>query len=299
MGRPEAAVDFTVPERGELALKLRSLRTTAGLTYTQLVEKTDRVFSASHYKRAASGRELPSWNVVLAYAKGCIGPLPWNTVDDLYDLHRAAQQAVRKSEVDSRRSTVVPKPHLVKNTADLSKALRDVWARAGRPSMRTIARRSGVFVPHSTAHAIISGRTVPADLRQYLSFLEACDVTTPDELKIWLHAWIRSWGLPSDRDLARNRKWMDEETALIYSEVILAERAEQYDAQHVLHLLTRAIDRALDTIENIENRDKRRAMVTTGFTLASVAEVQQYLAKVTSITRDAIVHSDTTEGETI
>ncbi|OKJ48631.1 hypothetical protein AMK27_38340 [Streptomyces sp. CB02009] len=157
MGRPEVEVDFTVPQRGELAFKLRSLRSTAGLTYTQLVEKTDRVFSASHYKRAASGKEVPSWNVVLAYAKGCVPLLTWGMVDDLFELHRAAEAAVNKADRDSRRSTIVPKPHLVQNTAGLGRAMRDAWARAGRPAMRTIARRSGVYVPHSTAHAIVSG----------------------------------------------------------------------------------------------------------------------------------------------
>lgn len=33
MGRPEAPVDYTVPELGNLAAHLRALRAAAGLTY--------------------------------------------------------------------------------------------------------------------------------------------------------------------------------------------------------------------------------------------------------------------------
>lgn len=284
MGRPEVEVDFTVPERGELALKLRSLRTTAGLTYTQLVEKTDRVFSASHYKRAASGREVPSWNVVLAYAKGCVPFMAWDMVDDLFQLHRAAEAAVSRAESDSRRSTIVPKPHLVQNTADLGRAMRDAWARAGCPTMRTIARRSDNYVPHSTAHTIVSGRTVPSDLRQYLCFLEACDITSPSDLRVWLRAWVRAWGLPDNKVLSRDRRWMEEDTVLVYDEVVLAAKAEQYDARQVLALLTRAVDQALGTVVDISNKEKRKAMVSTAYTLDSIARVQEYLRKTTTLT---------------
>ncbi|MFC8511106.1 hypothetical protein ACFU3J_16195 [Streptomyces sp. NPDC057411] len=285
MPRPEVDIDFTVPERGELAARLRSLRSAKAITYQQLVMQTGGEFSASHYKRAASGKELPSIEVVLSYAFGCVDSLTWELRDELIALHRAAAEAVDKAGKAERRSTTVPKPELVRSVKDLSTAMRDAWARAGRPSMRKIEKKADVFVPHSTAHAIVTGRTVPRDLQQYLNFLEACDIDSPEQLHPWLTAWLRAWGIPLDpRQIARDRRWMDQATADAYAGAIVAVRAERYDAGHVLRLLTHAVDRALDTINHIDNVNKRNALVSSAYTLAHLAEVQEYMRKNTNTT---------------
>ncbi|MFB6531662.1 helix-turn-helix domain-containing protein [Streptomyces sp. NPDC056399] len=288
MARPEVPVDFTIPERGELAANLRSLRKAKGITYKQLAENTGGEFSASHYKRAASGKELFGMDVVLSYARGCVGKLTWGQIGELDALHRSADAAVRKIERNKRRSSFPPKPQLVEGPPDLSRAMRDAWARAGRPSMRKISNFAGVYVPHSSAHAIVSGRSVPQDLRQYLYFLEACDITSPDHLEPWLRAWVKAWGIPSDRSVARDLRWMDEETSKVFKEVIVAERAERYDVQQVTHLLDHAIDRTLDSIGDVSHGDKHSAMVSLGHALERVAEVHRYLRKNTGTTYGAI-----------
>ncbi|MGW3377400.1 hypothetical protein [Streptomyces hydrogenans] len=287
MARPEVPVDFTIPERGELAAKLRSLRSAKGITYKQLVENTSGKFSASHYKRAASGKELFAMDVVLAYARGCVDNLTWGQVDELYDLHLAAEIAVNKAERNERRSTLQPKPHLVQSLADLSGAMRAAWARAGRPPMRKIAKLSGIYVPHSTAHAIVTGRSVPRDLRQYLHFLEACDVA-PDDLRVWIRAWVKAWRIYNATYFARDLRWMDEETRKIYDEVILELRAEEYDLTTVTRLLDRAIYRTMDSMRGVMDGEKRLAMMNIRTALEHFAEVHQYMRKTTDTTYSAI-----------
>ncbi|MEU2625274.1 helix-turn-helix transcriptional regulator [Streptomyces sp. NPDC007157] len=60
-----------MPELGALAEHLRGLRRAAGVTYTELALRTP--YSAAHLKRAASGKSLPSLNLVTAYATACAG----------------------------------------------------------------------------------------------------------------------------------------------------------------------------------------------------------------------------------
>lgn len=71
MGRPEIPVDFTVPARGELAATLRSLHTEARLTHDELAVKSG--LSPATLKRAASGRVLPTQEMVTAIAVACGG----------------------------------------------------------------------------------------------------------------------------------------------------------------------------------------------------------------------------------
>lgn len=279
MSRPEVPVDYTIPERGKLAEKLRSLRKAKGITYKQLAENTGGEFSASHYKRAASGKELFGVDVVISYARGCVDTLTWGHVDELHTLHFDAERAVHSAKCNELRWTILPKPYLVRSLADLSRAMRDVWARAGRPSMRQIHKRAGVYVPASSAHAIVSGRTVPKDLRQYLYFLEACDITSPYDLDLWLRAWVRAWGIPSDAYVARDMRWMDEETTKVYKQVLVAERAEHYEVHHVTALLDRAIGRTLESINSAVIGDKRAAMISLRTALEGVTEVHMHLRK--------------------
>ncbi|MFC8270810.1 helix-turn-helix domain-containing protein [Streptomyces cinereoruber] len=289
MARPEAPIDFTIAERGELAQKLRSLRAAAGITYAQLVKNTGGEFSASHYKRAASGKVVPGTDVVLSYARGCLGKVGWPLRVQLDVLQFDAELAVEKAELNERRSTIRPKPHLVRSLADLSGAMRAAWARAGRPSTRKIAKRADIYVPHSTAYAIVTGRSVPRDLRQYLYFLEACDVTSPDDFTVWIRAWIKAWGITIAMRTARHLDWLDGVGVEIYNRALTAELAEQYRVRDVTLLLDRAIDYTLASIEGTLSGKSTSSMASLALALEWMGEVHDYIRENTSTTYGAIV----------
>ncbi|MFJ6558165.1 multiprotein-bridging factor 1 family protein [Streptomyces luteogriseus] len=196
MARPEAPVDFTVQELGELAEFLRSLRRTAGLTYAELAERS--AYSAATLKRTASGKALPDMNVAFDYVIGCLPP--GQAVSDtgraFISRWKTAKSAVDKAKRTARRSTVLPKPQLARDQADLSGALRDAWARAGRPSMRLVERVSHGQVPRSTANVIATAHTFPRDIRQYIAFLRVCEIEGR-ALVPWFQAWFKVVGVPS------------------------------------------------------------------------------------------------------
>lgn len=79
MGRPESRVEAASPAVGEFAGALRDLRTRAGEpTYRQLARACH--FSPATLARAASGRQLPSLEVSLAYVGACGGDTEeWRT----------------------------------------------------------------------------------------------------------------------------------------------------------------------------------------------------------------------------
>ncbi|MEU6965017.1 helix-turn-helix domain-containing protein [Streptomyces chrestomyceticus] len=184
MGRPEAPVDYTVPELGALAAHLRVLRAAVGLTYAALAEITN--YSAATLKRAAAGKTLPAYRTALAYAAACDGP-----VNETAELHLRAEWALAHRNWEARRSTVRPAPQFARDPADLSGALRDAYRQAGRPSLRAMEVRSQGVLPRSSAHAIVNGRALPMDVRQYLAFLEACGIFTEDALLPWCAAWLK------------------------------------------------------------------------------------------------------------
>ena len=70
MGRRELPLDMAAPG-AQLALALRELRRSRRLTYRRLSRITH--YSPSVLSRAASGRAVPSWEVVTAYVTGCLG----------------------------------------------------------------------------------------------------------------------------------------------------------------------------------------------------------------------------------
>ncbi|MEV7003872.1 helix-turn-helix transcriptional regulator [Streptomyces sp. NPDC093982] len=198
MARPEAPVDHTVPELGELAEFLRSLRREAGLTYTQLAARTG--CSAATLKRAASGRALPDMIVAFWYALFCLvardEELKQEVLKVVLVRWRDARESAEKAKRAARRSSVVPKPQLARDEADLSGALRDAWARAGRPSTRAMEKASDGQVPRSTASVISSAHTVPRDFRQYIAYLRVCEIKG-SALKPWIRAWFKIVGVPA------------------------------------------------------------------------------------------------------
>ncbi|MGW1878776.1 helix-turn-helix domain-containing protein [Streptomyces sp. NPDC001975] len=200
MGRPERLVDHTVPALGTLAEHLRTMRRDAGLTYRQLAERTH--YSSAQLKRAASGASLPSYELMLSYATGCSVHLErraeWWARMQATNLYEEACEAVRRNRIEARASTVLPKPEYVRDPADLSGAMRDAWSRAGRLSSRQMEARSAGQLPHSTAHAICKGRCIPRDLRQFVTFLHACEISGT-ALGPWFRAWFKVFGRPSEK----------------------------------------------------------------------------------------------------
>lgn len=183
MGRPELAVDQTVPELAEVAEFLRAQRRAAGMTYRQLARKT-RVSEAT-LKRAASGKVLPRHVAMVEYLTACSAS-PWQreTADELWRTAKRALDAPQGA---------APRPDFIRDPADLSGALRDLHRWAGSPSLRTMERRAGGFgeLPHSTAHRIIRGKTVPHTEQQMVAFLRACEVPTANHVA-WLAAWHKA-----------------------------------------------------------------------------------------------------------
>ncbi|MFF3208384.1 helix-turn-helix domain-containing protein [Streptomyces sp. NPDC002962] len=189
-------MDYTVPALGVLATYLRLLRRTAGVTYEELAARTD--YSSAHLKRAASGKSLPTWNAVRAYTHGCLlssepgGPELISRVTSLYFW---AQEDAKRAAREQRRSTVAPKPQYATTPADISAAMRDAWRRAGKPTTRAIESVSDGHLPRTTANAITNGRTVPRTFRQYLTFLQACEIHGA-ALGPWFQAWFTVYGKP-------------------------------------------------------------------------------------------------------
>ncbi|MEU0955841.1 helix-turn-helix transcriptional regulator [Streptomyces niveus] len=251
MGRPEAPVDETVPERAEFAHHLRALRRAADLTYAELAELVP--YSAAQLKRAASGRYLPPFPLAFAYASACHdrmedGDLRRIALRRIALLHDYAEHGAAEYKLRERRSTVLAKPHLARTLADLGGAMRDQWAYAGRPSYRRIERETKNWVSHSTAHMIVTARTIPRDLRQYVAFLEACEVyglsVTP-----WLRAWIRVCGFPkTDEEFTRTTERMNPVVSEIYRKVL----REEYCA-----LLRRSREGEIPEVRELEAEAKR------------------------------------------
>ncbi|MFC8492983.1 helix-turn-helix domain-containing protein [Streptomyces sp. NPDC057235] len=229
MGRPEAAVDETIPERAAFANHLRALRRAADLTYAELAEVVP--YSAAQLKRAASGRYLPPFPLAFAYASACHdrmeeGELKRIAMRRTALLHDHAEYATAEHKLCERRSTVLAKPDLARSRADLGGAMRDQWANIGRPSYRRIEQETKNWVSRSTAHMIVTARTIPRDLRQYVAFLEACKVYGAD-LTPWLKAWIRVCGFPkTDEEFTRTTKHLRSVVVEIYRKVLREEYCE-------------------------------------------------------------------------
>jgi hypothetical protein len=184
-GRPQQELlprFFYLPALWDLAVYLRGVRDRSGLTYAEMAARGN--WSQAAFKRATTGRILPHPSLVQDFLAVC-GADP-SSADELWIL---ADDNKKTHAYSARCSSVRPRPEFVRDAADLSGALRDAHRYAGRPTLRTMEARSGTGrLPRSTAHSIISGRTLPTDLTQYLAFLEACGISV-EELGPWFGAW--------------------------------------------------------------------------------------------------------------
>lgn len=144
------------------------------MTYETLASRTG--LSPATLKRAACGTTVPKRATVEAYVDGCgSGREGVRAADELWRLARIEERG-RLTQLHA------PRPELISDEGDLSRALEVVFEQAGAPSLRDIRERSGnpLALPVSSAARIVNRDTVPADQQQLQAFLTGCGV--PPEL---------------------------------------------------------------------------------------------------------------------
>jgi hypothetical protein len=170
----------------ELQEWLREHRANTGQKYRDLAVRAG--CHATTLQRAASGETVPPLQTVLNYARACDA-----CPEEARRLWKAARyEASRMAR--GGRGVPAPRPKLVRDFVDLSAALRDLYERAGSPTLRVMEQRAGKFgvLPRSTAHRIATKQTVPRSLSQFQAYLRACEVPEADWL-VWEAAWTRAW----------------------------------------------------------------------------------------------------------
>ncbi|WP_407841369.1 helix-turn-helix domain-containing protein [Streptomyces sp. DSM 116496] len=184
MGRPENPVDFTVSARGELAALLRKHRQAAGLTYEQLAARTG--LSSATLKRAAAGKRTPSETVVMKFVGGC----DVSKSDVLASRIGWARARLEERGFSDHR---VPTPGLIASRGELSRAIVDLYERAGAPPLRLMQERAGAeWLAISSAHRIINRQALPRTREQMAAFLRGCGIRSSRAQKDWLNAWART-----------------------------------------------------------------------------------------------------------
>lgn len=121
MGRTENPVDRTLKAVAELAEFQRLCRTTAGLTYAELATVTG--VPETTLRRAASGRGVPSRDVVVTAVTGCGGSDKRAT-----ELWKKARYYQRLADSPRRPA---PALHLARDKGDLSAALAELYEENG------------------------------------------------------------------------------------------------------------------------------------------------------------------------
>ncbi|MFF8414492.1 helix-turn-helix domain-containing protein [Streptomyces omiyaensis] len=166
----------------DLALWLREQRARSGRTYRELATRTK--CAATTLQRAASGDAVPSRATVLSYARAC---------DASAEVALKLWKAAKYEAATNGRRNQVPKPDLIWNLAELSRALIDLYLRAGAPPLRLMETRAGGLglLPRSAAHRIVKGLTIPFYSNQFKAFLKACEVPDHEHEK-WVGAWARA-----------------------------------------------------------------------------------------------------------
>ncbi|MFH9944865.1 helix-turn-helix domain-containing protein, partial [Streptomyces murinus] len=182
MGRKENPIVSSNRELVALAQWLRDQRSASGHSYAQLA-----VLAGCHattLQRAASARAVPSARSVRAYARAC----------------GASEKKAMELWLRARRRDVrtpgggSPDPLGIDGVEALRAGLRRLYELAGRPPVREMEERAGTGrLPHSTAHRIVGGRTVPRDIHQLAGFLTACSVAAAEH-PLWIDAWRRALG---------------------------------------------------------------------------------------------------------
>jgi hypothetical protein len=154
--------------------------------------------SPATLKRAASGTVVPKHTTVEAYVEGCGGtPAAVRDADELW-RHARIEERGRLAQLHA------PRPELISDAADLSRALEVVWEQAGAPSLRDIRDRSGnpLALPVSSAARIVNRDAVPADEQQLQAFLTGCGIP-PEKHAAWTAAFAKISSTPSTATAAQ------------------------------------------------------------------------------------------------
>ncbi|MFD3524722.1 helix-turn-helix domain-containing protein [Streptomyces sp. NPDC058653] len=169
-----------------LAQWLREQRRRAGLSYRDLALRAG--VHATTLQRTASAESVPTLSAVRAYARACDA----SPEDAKLLWKRARYEATRSAR--GGRTSPAPSPALVRDFADLSAGLRELYEKAGSPSLRTMEERGGDYgaLPRSTAHRIVNRQAMPHNPAQFQAFLRACEVPDADR-RAWEDAWSRAW----------------------------------------------------------------------------------------------------------
>lgn len=202
MARPENPIPETspVPLRN-FADKMRSCRTAKGISYRDMAKLAN--YSASALSQAASGKELPSWELTRAYIRACDqgesqwrafweetrsllsrpAPVPPGDAPVVPPPSAAPHPEIRPVESPDTLVTVKPPPApessplSLMRERDLTAALRDLRVRAGQPSLRELEKRmTHYLVSRSTMSRIFSGHSFPR-LDVLIALARACDAS--------------------------------------------------------------------------------------------------------------------------
>lgn len=195
MGRPEKPIVTTNRELRALAEWLRAQRRRAGKNYRELAVRAG--LHPTTLQRAASGERVPKLSAVRAYARACDA-----SPEDAKLLWIRARCEETRAERGGK-TLPAPPPRLIRDFADLSAGLRDLYERAGSPTLRTLEKRAGGYgaLPRSTAQRIVNRQAMPHSQDQFEAFLRACEVPDADRPE-WREAWGRAWRLEKQADVA-------------------------------------------------------------------------------------------------
>ncbi|MEV0580935.1 helix-turn-helix transcriptional regulator [Streptomyces sp. NPDC050392] len=217
MGRREKEITTSNTGLRQLAEWLRMQRSRTCLTYRELADRAG--VHATTLQRAASGASVPPLASVLAYTRACDAQPE--------DARRLWRQARREHVRGQTVRRPAPSPRLVRDFADLSAALQDVYEQAGAPPLRTMEKRAGEFgaLPRSSAHRMVNKQAVPHSLEQFRGFLRACEV--PPDWKVWEDAWNRAWRFAKEEEAGLKEVWSAAAQRNEPAQVVRAVRSRQ------------------------------------------------------------------------
>ncbi|MGW2305874.1 helix-turn-helix domain-containing protein [Streptomyces sp. NPDC001809] len=204
MGRRENAVAASTRQLEALALWLRAQRRRAGITYAVMAQRINHEFTASILSRAASGNGIPTRQVVEAYARACDAEPA--DARRLWKAARYAEQAQRRQgaedfhDLADKLGQALSHPKLIETEGQLRRAMVQLRARDGQPSLAELQQRAGLDcegrhrLPKSSLGAVLRGVAVPT--RQHVvAFAETMGVSRR-KVEEWERAWDRVVGEP-------------------------------------------------------------------------------------------------------